>query len=184
MKSGMKGAEPLVAESETMGAGLESVIGQALTDRGCNVLPDAFSPSALDQDAALKYTVSDLQVRYDKLQVLLKKKPKGVRTGRFSLGDEVANLGAGADADVLVFVRANGYLPTAGLKAFVVVTGMGITRSFAQLSISIVDAQTGTILYFVQPRVYGNFVGKPDTMKESIEQSLSDLVVTRTSPKK
>ena len=175
MKSGMKGASPLVAESQAMELGLASVVGQALSDRGCNILPSAFNPEALDQNPDLKYALSDLQTRYDKLEVLLKKKPKGVRTGRFSLGDEVADFTPGATANALVFVRAQGFVPTTGLKTFVVVTGMGFTMSHAKLDISVADIQTGTILYFVQTNVYGNFIGRPDSMKGAIGKSLSSV---------
>lgn len=74
-----------------------------------------------------------------------------------------------------MFVRADGYVPTAGLKTFVVVTGMGFARSYAKLEISVADAQTGTILYFTKTNVYGNFLGNPDSMKVKIYNSLSGL---------
>jgi len=173
VKSGMKGAEPFVAESQALDLGLASIVKQTLTDKGCNVLPDAFSTDGLDQNPNLKYALSDLQTRYDKLQVLVTRKPKDVQTGRFSLGDGVANLSTGADG--LVFVRARGVIPTTGLKAFVVFTGMGVTYSHLWLDISIVDAKTGTILYFAKPRFSGNFVGNPDSMKETINRSFSEL---------
>jgi hypothetical protein len=135
----------------------------------------------LDENSDLKYALTDLQTRYDKLQVLIKKKPKDVRTGRFTMGDEVANLSPGADADALVFVRANGYLPTAGLKTFVIVTGMGVTRNYAQVAISEVDAQAGTVLYFGESNVYGNFLGDPDSMKVKIYNSFSNFWPRYTS---
>lgn len=173
MKSGMKGAEPLVAEAQTLESGLTSVVGETLSGKGCNLMQDATSPAALEQSPDLKYALSDLQTRYDKLQVLLSKKPKDVRNGRFSLGDEVANFSPGAAADALVFVRARGIVPTTGLKTFVILTGMGVTYSRVELDISIVDAQTGSILYFAKPDSYGNFVGKPETMKKAIEKPFS-----------
>ncbi len=175
VKSGMKGAEPLVAEGQEMAQGLSSVLMGILADKGFHTLQDSISPAALDQNPNLKYALSDLQSRYDKTQVLLSKHPKDVRKGRFTLGDEVANFTPGAAADALIFVRANGVLPTAGLKTFVIVTGMGYTRNYARLGISVVDAQTGMVLYFVDPNVYGNFIAKPDSMKESIEKSFSDF---------
>jgi hypothetical protein len=174
-KSGMKGAETLVAESQALGAGLAYIVGEVLSERGCNVLPDPFRSDAMDQNADLKYALSDLQSRYDKIQVLLVKKPKDVRAGRFSLGDEVANFSPGAAADGLVFVRARGYVPTTGLKTFVVLTGMGVMYSHVWLDISVVDAQTGTILYFAKPTFSGNFVGKPDGMKQPIARSFFSL---------
>jgi hypothetical protein len=175
VKSGMKGNEPLVAESRALESGLASVVRQMLSDKGCNILQDAFSSDALDQNADLKYALSDLQTRYDKLQILVNKKPKDVRKGRFSLGDEVANFSPGAAADALVFVRANGVIETSGKKAFVVITGMGIAYNRVALDISVVDAQTGSVLYFAKPASGGDFVGKPDSMKDPIDRSFSDF---------
>ena len=94
---------------------------------------------------------------------------------RFSLGDEVANFSPGAAADALVFVRANGVIETSGKKAFVVITGMGIAYNRVALDISVVDAQTGSVLYFAKPASGGDFVGKPDSMKEPIDRSFSDF---------
>jgi hypothetical protein len=175
VKSGMKGNEPLVAESHGLELGLSSIVRQMLADKGCNILPDALSSDALDQNPDLKYALSDLQTRYDKMQILLRKKPKDVRHGRFSLGDEVANFSPGAAADALVFVRANGVIETSGKKAFVVLTGMGVTYNRVALDISVVDARSGTILYFAKPGSGGDFVGKPDSMKEAIDRSFSDF---------
>jgi len=173
VKSGMKGAEPLVAEAQTLESGLISVVGETFSGKGCNLMQDATSAADLDQNPDLKYALSDLQTRYDKLQVLLKKKPKDVRNGRFSLGDEVANFSPGAAADALVFVRAKGVVPTTGLKTFVIITGMGVPYSRVDLDISVVDAQTGNVLYFAKPDSFGNFVGKPETMKKAIEKPFS-----------
>lgn len=175
MKSGMKGNEPMVAESRALEAGLSSILKEMLSDKGCNIVQDEFSQDALDQNPDLKYALSDLQTRYDKLQVLLNKKPKDVRNGRFSLGDEVANFSPGAAADALVFARASGVIETSGKKAFVVFTGMGVVYNHVALDISVVDAQTGTVLYFAKPGSYGNFVGNPDSMKGSIDKSFSDF---------
>jgi hypothetical protein len=175
LKSGMKGNEPLVAESQALESGLSSVVRETLSGRGCNILQDAFSPAALDQNPDLKYALSDLQTRYDKLQVLLKKKPKDVRAGRYSLGDEVANFSPGTAADALVFVRANGWLVTTGKKAFVALTGVGILYNHVALDISVVDAQSGAILYFAKPGSGGDFVGNPDSMKKAIDKSFSNF---------
>jgi hypothetical protein len=175
VKVGMKGAEPMVAESHVLESGLSSVVRETLAARGCTILQDAFGQSALDQNPDLKYALADLQSRYDKLQVLLKKKPKDVRKGRFTMGDEVANFNPGAAADALVFVRASGVLETNGRKTFVLLTGMGVLYNHVMLDISIVDAQTGTVLYFAKPGAGGDFVGNPDSMKQSIVNSFSEL---------
>lgn len=173
VKYGMKGGETLVAESEKLETGLSSVVGETLSNMGCNVMQDTFSPEALDQNPDLKYALSDLQTRYDKLLVLIKKKPKDVRDGRFSLGDEVANFSAGVAADALVFVRAKGLVTTTGRKAFTALTGMGVKYDHVALDISVVDAQSGAVLYFARPGSGGNFVDNPETMKDAIYDSFS-----------
>jgi hypothetical protein len=183
VKSGMKGNEPLVAESQALESGLSSVVRESLSGKGCNIVQDAFSPAALDQNPDLKYALSDLQTRYDKLQVLLKKKPKDVRAGRFSLGDEVANFSPGATADALVFIRANGWVVTTGKKTFVALTGIGAMYNHVALDISVVDAQSGAILYFAKPGSGGNFVGNPDSMKKAIDKSFSNFGPSNPSKK-
>jgi hypothetical protein len=174
-KYGLKGGEPMVDESHSLEAGISSVVREAIKARGYNVLPDAFGPADLDQNPDLKYALADLQARYDKLQRLLKKKPKDVRKGRFTLGDEVANFNPGATADALVFVRATGLVETTGMKTFVILTGMGIATNRVVYDIAVVDAQTGAILYFVKSHAGGDFVGKPDSMKQSIRHSFAEF---------
>jgi len=175
VKSGMKGQEPLVEEAKTLEGGLSAELTKILSDKGFKVTQSAAAIDSLAENSDLKYALSNLQTRYDQVEVLLKKKPKDVRKGRFTLGDEVTNFTPGASADALVFVRANGVVPTAGMKTFVVLSGIGYTRNYARLGISVVDAQTGTILYFANPSISGNFIGKPDSMKNSIENSLKEF---------
>jgi hypothetical protein len=175
VKSGMKGQEPLVEEAKMLEGGLSIELMEILSGKGFNVTQSAAAFDSLEENTNLKYALSNLQTRYDQVEVLLKKKPKDVRKGRFTLGDEVTNFTPGASADALVFVRANGVVPTAGMKTFVVLSGIGYTRNYARLGISVVDAQTGTILYFANPSITGNFVGKPGSMKNSIENSLKEF---------
>jgi hypothetical protein len=150
VKSGMKGNEPLVEESHRFELTLTSSVSETMAGRGCTVLPDVFSPAALDANPDLKYALADLQSRYDKLQEQLAKKPKDVRAGRFTLGDEVANFSPSAAADALVFVRGGGVISTTGKALFGALTGVG-GGSYLGSAISIVDAQTGSILYYGTP---------------------------------
>jgi hypothetical protein len=183
VKSGMKGNEPLVTESQSLELGLSSIVRETLAGKGCNIAQDALSPTALDQNPDLKYALSDLQTKYDQLQVLLNKKPKDVRAGRFSLGDEVANFNPSATADALVFVRAKGVVTTGGKKAVVALTGMGVANNHVALDISVVDAQTGAILYFAKPGSGGDFVGNADSMKKAIDKSFSSFETQNASKK-
>ena len=175
VKSGMKGQEPLVEEAKTLEGELSSVVTEILSSKGFNVKQNAFTSEALEQNPKLEYAISDLQTRYNQVEVLLKKKPQDVRKGRFTLGDEVTNFTPDSSADALVFVRANGVMPTAGMKTFVVLSGIGYTRNYAKLGISVVDAQDGAILYFANPSISGNFVGNPESMRNGIANSLKEF---------
>ncbi len=175
VKSGMKGQEPLVEEAKTLEGGLSVELMEILSGKGFSVTQGAAAFDSPAENPKLVYALSNLQARYDQVEVLLKKKPKDVRRGHFTLGDEVTNFTPAPNADALVFIRANGVVPTTGMKTFVVLSGIGYTRNYARLGISVVDAQTGTILYFANPSITGNFVGKPDSMKNSIENSLKEF---------
>jgi hypothetical protein len=90
-KSGVKGNEPMVEESRALGAGLTSEVTNFMTGVGCTVPPNSFSDESLDHNPDLKYALADLQDRFDKVWVQVAKKPKDIRTGRYTMGDEVAN---------------------------------------------------------------------------------------------
>jgi hypothetical protein len=147
VKSGVKGNEPLVEESRALETGFTSVVANALTGVGCEVLPNALSDENLNQNPDLKYALSDLQTRFDKEWDQLIRKPKDVRTGRFTMGDDVANFSPGAAADALVFVRGEEAVFTGGRKLLGALSGTYVPNQALQLRIAIVDAQSGAILY-------------------------------------
>jgi hypothetical protein len=147
VKSGVKGTEPLVEESRALEGGLASAVMVALTGVGCNVLPGAFSDESLSQNPDLKYALADLQTRFDKVWDQLARKPKDVRTGRFTMGDDVANFGPGAMADALVFVRGEEAVFTGGRKLLGALAGGYVPSQAVVLRIAIVDAQSGVVLY-------------------------------------
>jgi hypothetical protein len=147
VKSGVKGNEPLVEESRALEGGLTAAVLYALTSAGCNVLPSAFGDESLSQNPDLKYALADLQTRFDKVWDQLAKKPKDVRTGRFTLGDDVANFSPGATADVLVFVRGEEAVFTGGRKLLGALAGGYVPSQAVTLRIALVDAQSGVVLY-------------------------------------
>lgn len=176
LKSSVKGFEPITDEAQTLGSEVISMVGKTLSEKGCEIFQDpSFSADALDRNADLKYALANLQSQYDKLQVLVLKRPKDVVTGRFSLGEEVTNFGPGASADALVFVRARATIPTKGMKTLVVLSAMGNPFSHVSIDIAVIGAQTGKVLYFAKPVFNGDFVGKPEEMKEPIAKSLQSF---------
>jgi len=66
------------------------------------------APAVLQKDSDLRYTVDDLQKKFDDELQRMNRKAKDVRKGRFTLGDEVTKLHAGEGVDALLFVRAEG----------------------------------------------------------------------------
>ena len=95
--------------------------------------------------------------------MLLNRKPGDVRKGRYTLGDEVAELPCSASADSLLFIGAKGLLQTGGRKGFSVLIGgsAGILMAQARYSVSIafVDAGTGDVTAFTRISFLGGKAG-------------------------
>jgi len=147
VKNGVKSTEEMVEESRAAESVLPPLITEALNKKHCEVNDKAFAGDALEKDADLKYAVADLQKRFDEVLPQIQKKPKDVRKGRFTLGDEVAKLNPGGTADALVFIRGFGQQVTGG-KAFL--SAMAHTYNFSGTiyHIAVVDAHTGNVLYY------------------------------------
>ncbi|HXQ26506.1 MAG TPA: hypothetical protein VN822_08890 [Candidatus Acidoferrales bacterium] len=181
-KSGMKGSEGLIEESRIVENALPGLISQALQSKGCTVLDNVLAPAALEKDPDLKYAVADIQGRFETIHAHVEQKPKDVRTGRYTLGDDVANFSPGAAADALVFTRASGVLTTGGKKAFAVVVG-GNASDFVVMDITVVDSQTGNILFYTDAISRGNFVGDTGRMGKPIDKSLKQFSCSAPSGK-
>jgi hypothetical protein len=147
VKNGVKAVEEMTEESRALEVAVSPLIVGGLNSRHCEVNDKAFSGEALEKDADLKYAVADLQKKFDEMLPQLERKPKDIRKGRFTLGDDVAKLNPGGTADALVFVRGHGQVVTGG-KAFLTAMARTYTGSFAIYQIAVVDARTGAILYF------------------------------------
>lgn len=168
-KQGMKGGEAMIKESEDVGNAAAAIVSKALVDKGLKVLDNPFTSQALQEDENLKYALADIQKRYDNLAPKIARKPKDITKGRFSLGDEVANLRPGAQADALVFIRGRGTELTSGKKAFGALVG-GASKSTLFVNITVVDSHTGDVLYFARatnlPKLFGvvhqEFVRNPE----------------------
>ncbi len=187
-KSGVKGQESLIEEAQKVEAALPAIVTKVLQGKGCKVLQNPFEPQALEKDSDLKYALADLQGRFDVLSEQLNRKPKDVRNGRFTLGDEVTKFNPGASADALVFVRGEGVITTGGKKAFATVFG-GLAGAAASanhifVNVAVVDARTGAILYYSKAFVTGDFVKEPEHMTNPIEKSFKNFVGPAGSEKK
>jgi hypothetical protein len=178
-KVGMKGPEPMEAESRQVESSLKPIVSEILRKLGCTVQDTAFTPEAFEKDAELRYTVDDLQKQFDSVLGQMTKKSKDVRKGRFTIGDAVAKLPAGADTDALLFVRATGKVLTGGKKAFGwLVTGQ--VWDMVQMQIGVIDSKTGDVLYFAKPIMLKNLAKDPAQTKSGIEKSFKNFVKVNT----
>ena len=172
VRDSMKGPEGMGAESEQLSARVSQLITDALTAKNIAALPAP--PAAADGDAQQKYTVADIQSRYDDLLPKITRKKKDVKQGRFSMGDEVLNLNMDKKADAIVFIRGRGQKLTSGKKAFVILVGGA--PAYLQLSISIVDAHTGEVLLYTDSLAVGDPTsGDTNRVRKSIAKSLKKL---------
>jgi hypothetical protein len=177
-KSGMKGNETLIAESGMVEAALPAIVAQAVEAKGCTVLGNVFTPEAFERNQDLKFAVADIQDRFDALYKHMNEKPKDVRNGRFSLGDEIANFNPGAAADALVFVRAWGVVNTGGKKVLGAIAGVNETDYIA-VNISVVDSQSGAVLYYGLSATGSGYLEHPERMEKPIEASFKDWKVVK-----
>jgi hypothetical protein len=167
MKVGMKGGEAAIEEGRYVETHLPELVAQALQSTGCQVLDQALSDQAM-QDVKLRNSVITLQNDFNTLEPHLRRKPKDVTKERFTIGDEVLNLGPGASADALIFVRAQGALNTGGKKAFALLVGGGGGVDYLFVELAMVDSQTGEVLYYNRIGEGGNFISEPERLNHAV----------------
>src|SRR6266446_3028093 len=170
VRQSMKGPEGMATESDLLSTRVSQLVSEALASKHITVLA---APTAGAGEGE-KYTVADIQARYDALLPKIEKKRKDVKKGRFSLGDEVLNLHLDKNADAIVFIRGQGQKLTKGKTAFTLLVG-GLP-AYLQLMIGVVDAHTGEVLVFTNPLTRGDATSANDKgLLKAIENSLKKL---------
>jgi len=169
VRIGMKSNEGLIEESQQVEQALPDIVNRVFTDRGFALVASPYTKEALSQNEEVKYALADVQKQFDVIFPQIARKPKDIRKGRFTMGDEVAKFGAGAEA--ILFVRAHGQLSTGGKKAFALLIGGPGARDIYTVDTVMVDARTGNVLYYARTFSTGNFVKEPDKMSKPIEGS-------------
>ena len=149
------------------------VVG-VLQDLGYKVDHDTLGTTALEKDADLRYSVDDLQKKFDEQLGLMNRKSKDVRKGRFTLGDEVTKLPAGEGVDSLLFVRAEGQVLTGGKKTFGILVG-GAKNDMAFMHFGVVDAKTGDVLYFARPVALRNIAKDSEKTKGVVKRAFKNF---------
>lgn len=173
VKESAKGSEMMVAESADISVKTAEAVREALTKKKITVVANSFEPATLDD--ARKYTLADIQSRYDALLPKLTNKSKDIKKARFTLGDEVMLLNVHKDADVLVFIRGAGRVFTKGKTAFSIINIFSMDFPFAQVTVGIVDAQSGEVLAFTKPFSASKTLKDQKSLNKMIEKSLKKL---------
>ena len=173
VKESAKGQEMMVAESADISSSVMEAVGESLQKKKITVAPNPFEASAMDESR--KYTLADIQTRYDGLLPKMLKKSDDVKKARFTLGDEVMLLNVHKDADVLVFIRGQGRMFTKGKTAFSLVNIFSLDFPFAQITVGIVDAQSGEVLAFTKPMSASKVLKDKKALSKMIEKSLKKV---------
>lgn len=184
LKSGVKSNEEVLDISRKLEDIVPPVIAGALRQHGCTVDDAAFSTDVLERNPDLKYGLADMQKRFADLYPKLRKNPKDVLKGRFTLGDEVARLNPSGATDALIFVQGVGKVTTGG-KRWLGGTTSIIDTDNAKYDIAVVDARTGLVLYYVRAKVNyspaaqaganSSAANAAEAMKTSFEKAFQDF---------
>lgn len=180
-KVGMKGPEPMIEESRQVQQSIVPVIAGVLQKEGYSLDQQGLAPAVLEKDSELRYTVDDLQKRFDEELKLMHKKSKDVRKGRFTLGDEVTKLAQGDKVDALLFVRAEAEVLTGGKKAFGWIVG-GQRFDVMIMYFGVVDPRTGDVLYFAKPVLLKNLAKDPQETAGGVHKAFKNFF--KASPPK
>jgi hypothetical protein len=172
VRDSMKGPEGMAAESELLSARVEHMVGEVLAKKHVTTLSGPASASGED-GARQKYTVADIQAKFDDLLPKVMKKRKDVKKGRFSMGDEVLNLNLDKTADAIIFIRGQGQKLTSGKKTFVFLVG-GLP-AYLKLMIGVVDARTGEVLLYTDPILAGDPTTAVDRLRKALEKGFKKL---------
>jgi hypothetical protein len=170
------GGEVLPDEGKQLEASLRETAEKVLQTKGCQFVADPYTPDALEKDPAAKSALAEVEASYRSLQVQIWKKPKDVQQARFTLGDGVAKLNPGHLTDAFEFIGAFGSLTTNGEKVKRVITGPGNTaREDLDIQTSLVDANTGAVLYYGKKITGGNFTTDPQLVQRGLEAVLENF---------
>jgi len=165
VRDSMKGPEGMAAESDELSGRVEKMVTEVLSKEK-NVTTQ--NPPAAGQESQPNYNVAAFQSKFDDLLPKIMKKRSDVKTGRFSMGDEVLNLNLEKSTDAIVFIRGEGKKLTGGKTAFTLLVGGA--PAYLTLRIGIVDARTGDVLVYTDP----TFAGDPTTAVDRLRKALKD----------
>ena len=173
VRDSMKGPEGMAAESEDLSARVEKMVAEVLANKKHVTIVSGPASSSGAGDAQARYTVADIQAKFDDLLPKVMKKRNDVKKGRFTMGDEVLNLNLDKSADAIMFIRGQGQKLTSGKKAFTLLVG-GMP-AFLKLQIGIVDARNGEVLLYTDPILVGDPTTAIDRLRKALEKGFNKL---------
>jgi hypothetical protein len=173
VRDSMKGPEGMAAESEDLSARVEKTVAEVLAAQKHVTTLSGPAASSAEGDAQQKYTVADIQAKFDDLLPKVMKKRSDVKKGRFTMGDEVLNLNLDKSADAIIFIRGQGQKLTSGKKTFVILVG-GMP-AYLKLMIGIVDARNGEVLLYTDPILVGDPTTAVDRLRKALEKGFKKL---------
>jgi hypothetical protein len=173
VRDSMKGPEGMAAESDDLSARVEKAIAEVLSKQKHVTTVSPPTPGTGLGDSQQNYSVADFQTKFDDLLPKIMKKRSDVKTGRFSMGDEVLNLNLEKSTDAIVFIRGGGKKLTGGKTAFTLLVGG--TPAYLKLQIAIIDARNGDVLLYMDPSFKGDPTTAVDRLRKALEKGLKKL---------
>ena len=158
----------MVAESEDASSRVLDAVGQALQEKKISLVSSPYDQKSEPLAEDRKYTLANIQGRYDALLPKLVDKSKDIKKGRFSLGDEVMLLNVDKSADALIFIRGQG-------RVFTKVNPFSFDFPFLFITVGIVDVHTGEVLVFTKPVSATKVLKDPKSLNKLIKKSLKKL---------
>ena len=173
-KVSMKGAESMMEEASDAQLPLTLELQAALHDLGYQLDFQALATDVVARNSEERYTVDDLQKKFDAQLSVMRHKSKDIRKGRFTLTDEVLQLPLSESVDALLFVRVHGQVLTQNRKAFGTFVA-GPRNDFVLLEFSLVDAKNGEVLFLARASVLASLSQDPEEVATGIARAFAGL---------
>jgi len=148
--------EEMVSEALALEVTAASATLDFLTSKGYQVTQ--LTPDRINADPELQELILKVNRRYSEEWPKIIRKPKQVRYGRYSMGDELRSLAKRLGADAIVFARIQGVEVSVGKAVMGAVMGAligggGGSGSYARMDICVVNAQSAKIEGYFDGRV-------------------------------
>ena len=160
--------EEMVGETLALELAAASATQDLLTSKGYQI--KQMTSDEINASPDLQELILRVNSRYAEEWPKILRKPKSVRYGRYSMGDDLRTLAHRLEADAIVFTRIQGVEISMGKAVMAALIG-GVGQSYARMDICIVNGQSAKVEGYFDGRVN---VGLADlTMKA--EKSIAKL---------